>query len=135
MRLTTAIRWLPLLLLPATATAFEPFRIEQLEIEGLQRIAIGTVYNYLPLQVGDLIDIDSADAAIHALYQTGFFKDIVLEHEAGRLTLFLAERPAIASISISGNDAIPTDQLLENLKRIGFAEGRVFNRSLLDKVK
>jgi outer membrane protein insertion porin family len=120
--------------LPFSAWALEPFVIDDIRVEGLQRISIGTVFNYLPLKRGDQVDDKATVDAIQALYRTGFFKDVVLEREGDVLVVFVAERPAISSITIEGNKNIPTEQLLENLKRIGFAEGQVFDRSMLDKV-
>ncbi|MCW8840689.1 MAG: outer membrane protein assembly factor BamA [Gammaproteobacteria bacterium] len=117
------------------AYAIEPFVIDQVRVEGLQRISVGTVYNYLPLKAGNVLDDAASDAAIHALFKTGFFHDVVLERDGDTLIVFVEERPAIASIDIKGNSDIPSDQLTENLKRIGFSEGRVFDRSMLDKVE
>lgn len=121
--------------LPLSSWALEPFVIDDIRVEGLQRISIGTVFNYLPLKRGDQVDDKATVDAIQSLYRTGFFKDVVLEREGDTLVVFVAERPAISSITIEGNKSIPTEQLLENLKRIGFAEGRVFDRSMLDKVE
>lgn len=121
--------------LPLASWAMDPFVIEDIRVEGLQRISIGTVFNYLPLKRGDTVDDKATVEAIQALYRTGFFQDVVLEREGDTLVVFVAERPAISSITFEGNKSIPTEQLLENLKRIGFAEGRVFDRSLLDKVE
>ncbi|MBE0509374.1 MAG: outer membrane protein assembly factor BamA [Gammaproteobacteria bacterium] len=113
----------------------QAFEIQEIRVEGLQRIAVGTVYNYLPLQVGDRLDDERSSAAIRALFQTGFFNDVVLEQEGSTLIVFVVERPAIASIEIKGNKDIPSDQLNEQLQRLGFAEGRVFDRALLDRVE
>lgn len=124
-----------LLLAAPLASAFEPFVIDDIRVEGLQRIAVGTVFNYLPLKRGDTINEQASTQAISTLYKTGFFKDVVLEREGDTLIVFVIERPAIASIEISGNEDIPTEQLMENLKMIGLVEGRVFNRSLLDSVE
>ncbi len=127
-----------LILLLAWSTssiAMDSFRIKDIRVEGLQRISLGTVYNYLPLKRGDTLDEDAADAAVHALYKTGFFRDVVLEQDGNVLVVFLAERPAIASIEFKGNDDIPTDQLAANVKLVGLSEGHVFDYSMLDKVK
>ena len=128
---------LPLLLwcVSFSAHAFEPFEIEDIRVEGLQRISVGTVFNYLPVKLGERIDERTSSTAIRALYKTGFFKDVVLEREGNTLIVFVAERPAIASVTLEGNDDIPEDQLKENLKQIGLSEGKVLDRSLLDKVK
>jgi outer membrane protein insertion porin family len=116
------------------AYAFEPFKVKDIRLEGLQRISVGTVFNYLPIKVGDEISDSDTSQAIHALYKTGFFKDVRLEREGDVLVVFVAERPAIAEIHIKGNDKIPTDQLKSALKDMGLSEGRVFDQSMLDTV-
>ncbi len=120
--------------LPQTALA-EVFAIEDIRVEGLQRISAGTVFNYLPVQIGEEIDSDQSAAIIRALYKTGFFKDVRLEREGNILIIFVSERPAVAQINISGNKSMETEQLMQGLKDIGMAEGRVFNRSVLDKIE
>jgi outer membrane protein insertion porin family len=119
----------------SSALALEPFVIDEIKVEGLQRISVGTVFNYLPLEKGEQLDAEAASAAVRALFKTGFFEDVVLEREGDSLVVFVEERPAIASIEFEGNSDIPTEQLESNLKLIGLSEGKVFNRSLLDKVK
>ena len=115
--------------------AIEPFTIEDIRVEGLQRISAGTVFNYLPLQVGDRFDDQRSAQAVRSLFKTGFFKDVRLEQEGNVLVVVVDERPSIASIDISGNKDIETEQLMEGLKRVGLSEGRTFNRSLLEKVE
>jgi len=116
------------------AYAFAPFKVKDIRLEGLQRISVGTVFSYLPIKVGDNVDQNDTDQAIHALYKTGFFKDVRLEREGDVLVVFVAERPAISEIKIHGNDKIPTEQLKSALKDLGLAEGRVFDQSILDSV-
>lgn len=116
------------------AYAFAPFKIKDIRLEGLQRVSVGTVLNYLPIKVGDKVDENDTSQAIHALYKTGFFKDVRLEREGDVLVVFVAERPAISEIHIHGNDKIPTDQLKSALKDLGLTEGRVFDQSTLDSV-
>ena len=123
------------LLLTGTVQAFEPFEIADIRVEGLQRISAGTVFNYLPLKVGDTIDTEDSVTAIRALVKTGFFNDVYLERDGNVLVVYVKERAAISSIEITGNQDLETEQLLEGLKDIGLAEGRVFDRSLLDKVE
>lgn len=115
--------------------ANEAFVIKDIRVEGLQRIAAGTVFNYLPIKVGDTLDGQSSASTIRALFKTGFFKDVRLEREDGILIVFVVERPAISSIEYSGNKSIEEEALTEGLKEIGFAVGRVFDKSLLDKVE
>lgn len=115
--------------------ANEAFVIKDIRVEGLQRIAAGTVFNYLPVKVGETLDDRASAETIRALFKTGFFKDVRLERENGVLIVFVIERPAIASIDYNGNKSIEEEALTEGLKEIGFAVGRVFDKSLLDKVE
>jgi outer membrane protein insertion porin family len=117
------------------AVLAEPFVIQDIRVEGLQRISAGTVFNYLPVRVGEQVESGDTASIIRALYKTGFFKDVRLEREGNVLIVFVSERPAIAQINITGNKSMETEQLLLGLKDIGMAEGRVFNRSVLDKIE
>jgi len=123
------------LLLSGTARAFEPFTVLDIRVEGLQRISAGTVFNYLPIKVGQTIETQDSIAAIQALFKTGFFNDIYLERDGDVLVVFVEERAAISSIEIEGNKDLDTEELLKGLEQIGLAEGRVFDRSLLEKVE
>ena len=111
------------------------FTVEDIRVEGLQRISAGTVFNYLPIKIGDDIDPSATSAAIRALFKTGFFKDIRIERDGDNLVVFVVERPAIANIEFFGNDDIDTEDLIEQLRQIDFAEGRVFNQADFDQVK
>lgn len=117
-----------------SAFAFEPFVIKDIEVVGLQRISVGTVFNYLPLQKGEQVNKYNVSDALRTLYKTGFFKDIVLEKDGEVLIIQVSERPAIASIELTGGVKTERDLLKESLKGLGFAEGRIFNQSLMDKV-
>jgi len=120
--------------LPALA-AFQPFVIQDIRVEGLQRISEGTVYNYLPLDRGDTLNSSSARAAIRELYRTGFFADISMRYEGNILVLEVQERPAIASVTLSGNKAIKDEELYRVLNDIGLSEGEVFDRLVLDRLQ
>lgn len=122
-------------LLSLSAAAFDSFVIKDIRIEGLQGISKGTVFNYLPLKVGETLSEKSAVNAIKELFKTGFFHDIELGRDGDVLVLVIRERPTIDSIEISGNEEIETEQLTDGLKAVGLSEGRVFDRSLLDKME
>ncbi len=120
---------------PAFGEVAARFVVRDIRIEGLQRISPGTVLNYLPVKVGDEFDARRSAEAVRALFKTGFFKDIRLEREEDVLVVVVAERETISRITISGNTDIKTEDLSEALKQIGFAEGEVYDRSLLDRVE
>ena len=119
----------------AAAVLAAQFRISDIRVEGLQRIAAGTVFNYLPVQVGDTTTDGITATIIRTLYATGFFKDVRVERDGTVLVVWVQERPAIAEISISGNKDIETDALKEGLVDIGLAEGRTFDRLILDRIE
>jgi len=123
------------MLFPPALRALEPIEVTDIRIEGLQRISAGTVFNYLPVRIGQRVGPEDTAGIIRALYKTGFFKDVRLERDAGVLIVSVRERPAIAKIDISGNKSIETEQLLTSLKDIGLSEGRVLNRFVLDQIE
>ncbi|MDR2012200.1 MAG: outer membrane protein assembly factor BamA [Rhodanobacter sp.] len=118
-----------------TASTLEPFTISDIRIDGLTRIAPGTVFTYLPIEKGDTLTQDRADQAIHALYKTGFFNDVQLARQDGILVVTVKERPQITKISIRGNKDIKSEDLLKGLKSIGLAEGESFDPLKLAQVQ
>jgi len=117
------------------AHAFTAFRIQDIRVEGLQRIEVGTVFNYLPVNVGDTLDDARAAAAVRALFKTGFFADVRLQRVGDVLVVAVEERPSINKVKLTGNKDIRTEELTDALKRIGLAEGRIFDRSALEQVE
>jgi outer membrane protein insertion porin family len=118
-----------------SATTDRAFVVEEIRLEGLQRISEGTVYNYLPLNIGDRIDGGRVAEAIRALYATGFFRDVELRREGGSLIVAVMERPVIESFEIKGNKDIKTEDLQKSLRGVGLASGKSFDESVLDEVK
>ena len=121
--------------LSANAFAFDPFVVSDIRIDGLSRIAPGTVYTYLPVNKGDRLTNDQAQKAIRALYQTKFFSDVEIDREGDIMVIKVVERPSIAKLTIRGNKDIKTDDLKKGLKQIGLTEGETFDRLALDNVQ
>lgn len=117
------------------ALALDPFVIKDIRVEGLQRTEPGTIFNYLPVEVGDTMDDAKATRAIKSLYGTGFFKDVRIEADGDVLLVTVQERSAIATIAFSGNRSFPSDKMLEGLKQIGISEGLIFDKSELDRAE
>ncbi len=115
--------------------AFEPFEVRDIRVEGIQRTDAGTVFSYLPVKVGDVVDEERASAAVKALFATGFFNDVRLEQRDNVLIVIVQERPAIASISVSGSKEFKAEQLEEGLRQVGLRESRIFDRALLDRAE
>jgi outer membrane protein insertion porin family len=111
------------------------FQVGDIKVEGLQRVSEGTVYNYLPVNIGDRLSPQRLREAIRALYQTGFFRDVQLRREGSTLVVVVLERPSIESFEITGNKDIKTEDLQKSLRNVGLATGKTFDRSVLDEVK
>ncbi|OYY50449.1 MAG: outer membrane protein assembly factor BamA [Methylophilales bacterium 28-44-11] len=126
---------LVLALINNSAFATEPFVIKDIRVEGLQRTEAGTVFNYLPMQVGDEMSDEKATQAIKSLYGTGFFKDVRIEAEGEVLVITVQERASVAQIEFSGNKSFPSDKMKEGLQQIGIAEGQIFDKSQLDRAE
>ena len=109
--------------------------VDDIRLQGLERIPDGTLLNYLPVKVGEVFDSSQSVFVIQALYKTGFFKDIKLLKDGKTLVVKVLERPAISTVTWSGNSDIEDEQLEEILTDIGIVKGRVFNPSALDKIE
>src|SRR5918992_1668666 len=116
----------------AGAQSFQPFTVKDIRVEGLQRTEPGTVFSYLPVKVGETMNAEKARAALRALYATGFFADVRLEAENDVLVVFVRERPAIAQIDFSGMKEFEPENVRKVLRELGMAEGRIFDRAVLD---
>ncbi len=124
-----------LLLLPALSQAAGEFVVRDMRVEGLQRISEGTVFNYLPINVGDTIDPVRIGEAIRALYRQNLFDDIEMRRDGDTLVVVVRERPSIESFELDGNKDIKTEDLMDSLRGVGLARGRTFDRSVLDNVE
>ncbi len=121
--------------LPAATPAGSEFTVGNIRVEGLQRISEGTVYNYLPVNIGDRLDRRRLDEALKAIYATGFFRDVQLRRDGGTLVIVVQERPSIESFDIKGNKDIKTEDLQKSLNNVGLSPGKTFDQSVLDEVE
>jgi outer membrane protein insertion porin family len=122
------------LTLAQTTSLPADFTVGDIRVEGLQRVSEGTVYNYLPVNIGDHLTPARVREAIKALYATGFFRDVQLRREGSTLVVVVLERPSIESFEITGNKDIKTEDLQKSLRTVGLAAGKTFDRSVLEDV-
>ncbi|MDP3636290.1 MAG: outer membrane protein assembly factor BamA [Azonexus sp.] len=115
--------------------AFEPFAVKDIRVEGIQRTEAGTVFSYLPVKVGDMLSDEKAAQSIKALFATGFFKDVRIEIDQNVMVVVVQERPAIAKLDFVGMKEFEQAVIVKALKETGIAEGRIFDRALLEKAE
>ena len=115
--------------------AVEPFTVKDIRVEGLQRAEAGTIFASLPVRVGDTYSDDKAVASIKALFGLGLFKDVRIDVSDGVLIVIVEERPTIADIEFTGTKEFDKDVLKKALLQIGLADGRPFDKALVDKAE
>ena len=123
------------LLLITQLNAFDEFLVSDIRIIGLQRVSTGSIFNVIPISVGDKIDLRKSSDITRSLFSTEQFDDIQIAKDGNTLIISVVERPSISAIDISGNKALKTEQLIESLDGVGIKEGEVYKRSTLEKVK
>nr|WP_319424463.1 outer membrane protein assembly factor BamA [Burkholderia plantarii] len=117
------------------AFALDPFTVTDIRIEGLHRIEPGSVFAYLPVKQGDTFTDDLASESIRKLYATGFFNDVKVATEGSVVIVQVQERPAIASIDFAGIKEFDKDNLIKAMTAVGLANGRYYDKSLVDKAE
>src|SRR5689334_1655374 len=120
----------------STSSGDGAFTVTGIRVEGLQRITEGTLFNTLPVNVGDRLDAQRVREALRAVYAMGFFRDVQMRREdAGVLVVVVQESPSIRSFSVKGNKDIRTDDLDKSLRNVGLAQGKILSRSTLEDVR
>jgi outer membrane protein insertion porin family len=135
---SAAIRWCALLVwsLLAFAPGFAPAQtgrapvVQQIRVDGTQRIDPETVQSYLLIKPGDEADADRLDRSLKALFATGLFADVTLRQEGGTLIVRVVENPIINRIAFEGNRRINEEQLLAEVQlrpRVVYTRTKVQN--------
>ena len=123
------------LCLAQAAWALSPFTIEDIRVEGLQRVEAGTVFGSIPVRIGDTYSDEKASASIRALFGLGLFNDVRIDVDGKVLLVVVQERPTVAEVSFTGTKEFDKDVLVKALKDIGLADGRPFDKALADKAE
>ena len=84
------------LLAAACGARAAEFVVQDIQLEGLQRISAGTVFNYLPVQVGSTVAERDYPEIIRALFRTGFFADVNLERKGSEKVWTVIARRCVA---------------------------------------
>lgn len=117
------------------AWALEPFKVQDIRVEGLQRVEPGTVFASMPLRVGDDYNDEKGAAAIRSLFALGLFKDVRLEANGNVLVVIVEERPTIANVEFAGTKEFDKDTLQKAMRDVGLTEGRPYDKALADRAE
>ena len=131
----TATAAAALLCFAQAAWGLTPFKVQDIRVEGLQRVEAGTIFASLPLRVGDQYDDDKGASAIRSLFALGLFKDVRLEADGDVLVVVVEERPSIADVNFVGTKEFDKETLIKAMRDVGLAEGRSFDKALADRAE
>ena len=119
----------------SSAFAFSPFVVKDIRVEGIQRTETGTVFAYIPVNVGERFTEEMATETIRDLYSTGFFSDVQISTDNDIVVVAVRERPIIASVSFTGMREFESKEIIDSLRQVGFGEGRVFDQAMLERAE
>lgn len=119
----------------ANAWAVDPFTVNDIRVEGLQRVEPGTIFGSLPFRVGETYNDDKGSLAIRALFALGLFKDVRIDVQGNVLVVIVEERPTVADVSFTGTKEFEKDVLTKALREVGLNEGRPFDKALADRAE
>ncbi|MBM3348552.1 MAG: outer membrane protein assembly factor BamA, partial [Betaproteobacteria bacterium] len=117
------------------AVAADSFVVKDIRVEGLQRVEPGTVFSYLPVQVGERFTPEKAADSIKALYATGFFRDVQIQAQGDVLIVIVDERPTISRIEFTGMKEFDPEVVRKSLRSVGVADARFYDKALIDKAE
>lgn len=112
-----------------------PFVVQDIQVNGLQRVTLGATLLSLPVRVGEEVDAARLGQAIKSLYASGNFENVQLLRDNGILVVQVTERPTIAGISFSGNKELKEDQLQKSLEGAGVRVGEPLDRTTLSSLE
>jgi outer membrane protein insertion porin family len=102
-------------LLLVCASAYASERVSNIAIKGIERVSKETVFAYLEVTKGEVLDQSKIDESIKSLYKTGFFADVKLDFNAGVLEVLVVENPMINKVAFDGNKRVDDKDILEEL--------------------
>ena len=121
--------------LVAFCAVAQTYDVQDIRIEGLQRVTAGQVFNVLQVQLGDSLQQKDIAELAHQIFSMGSFSDVKIGWDEGTLVLMVDERPSIWNVNIDGNEDIPDEALLDALTKSGLSQGSVFKRGTLNQIE
>ena len=111
------------------------FTVEDIRIEGLQRVALGAALTFIPVQIGDELDSFRTTQLIRSLYSSTHFENIQVVRDGNTLIIRVQERPTISNIVFEDNDDIEDEQLQDSLNGNNIKIGEPLDKTVLTSIE
>ena len=109
--------------------------LSDITVDGLERSDPNTVFNILPVKVGERYSKDSEAQIVKSLYDSGLYENVSARLDGSVLKIKLSERPVISEFNITGMKKLDVKNFRETLKSKGFGQGTPYNPNTLEQIK
>ncbi|WP_448248641.1 outer membrane protein assembly factor BamA [Thalassotalea agariperforans] len=123
------------LALLSSATLAEDFKVEDIQVKGLQRVALGAALTHIPFNIGDTLDDFRISQSVRRLFKSGHFNNIVVYRDGNRVIYKVKERETISEIEFDGNKDIKDEQLTESLDENNIRIGETLDKTVLTNLE
>ena len=107
--------------------------IQKIQILGNERISNETIELFSEVSLNQDINENDLNEILKNLYETNFFKDVVVKFDENKLTIKVSENPIIENIKYKG---IKSNRILEEIQENTLVKSRYsFNEIILKKEK
>ncbi len=114
-----------------TAFATSEFQVENIQVKGLQRVALGAALTHIPFNIGDTLNDFRVSQSIKALYKSGHFDNISVFRDGDVVIFKVSERETISEITFEGNDDLKDEQLIESLDSSDIRVGETLDQTVI----
>ena len=114
----------------STTSGDESGVIQEIRVEGNQRIEAATIRSYMTVAPGEPFDPAKLDQSLKNLFATGLFDDVSIRREGSDLVVTLVENPIINRIAFEGNLRLDDEVLTSEVQlrpRVVYTRSRVQN--------
>ncbi len=118
-----------------TVFAASEFQVENIQVKGLQRVALGAALTHIPFNIGDTLNDFRVSQSIKALYKSGHFDNIAVFRDGDVVIFKVSERETISEITFEGNDDLKDEQLTESLDSSDIRVGETLDQTVISGIE
>jgi outer membrane protein insertion porin family len=115
----------------STVFAIEEFKVDNIRVIGLKRVALGAALTHIPFNVGDIVNDYRISQSIKSLYRSGHFNNIKILRDGNTIIYKIQERETISEIEFDGNKDLKDEQLVESLDGSDIRIGETLDKTVI----